>query len=210
MNLQKVAKELEPLVKLFDFRRIKGQILVNIIEPLGITPIEIILNVYRYSMLSFNSDLNDTRGIPFNYYVYDESACGSKLTIEDNGKIVQAPNGCGHQNVRAKIVLENKSIFEWDVIIEKTCSGTWVGVCASENFNYETFAGYQLTGWVLGSNDCCYGSGRYVSNYCPLFGDGARITVHLDMNERTCTFTVNDIKYSKVPSWNNLSSKLIQ
>ncbi|GBC46625.2 BTB/POZ protein [Rhizophagus irregularis DAOM 181602=DAOM 197198] len=38
---QKVAKELEPLVKLIDFRRIKGQILVHIIEPLGITQLKL-------------------------------------------------------------------------------------------------------------------------------------------------------------------------
>ena len=37
---QKVAKELEPLVKFIDFRRIKGQILADIIEPLGIIPSE--------------------------------------------------------------------------------------------------------------------------------------------------------------------------
>src|SRR5205814_8658101 len=67
---------------------------------------------------------------------------------EDNGKVVHAPDNLNSlQSVRAKMILENKGIFEWDVIIEKDCSSAWVGVCSSENFNYETFAGYQLTGW---------------------------------------------------------------
>src|SRR5205814_8189437 len=35
---QKVAKELEPLIKFIDFRRIRGQRLVSIIEPLAIIP----------------------------------------------------------------------------------------------------------------------------------------------------------------------------
>jgi hypothetical protein len=207
---QKVAKELEPLVRLIDFRRIKGRILVNIIEPLGITPAEIILNVYRYNTLSNNLDLNSTRGIPKMIYVWDELARGSKLVIEDNGKVVYAPIGLNSlQSVRAKMVLENKGIFEWDVIIEKDCSSAWVGVCSAENFNYETFAGYQITGWVFGSSSgYCYNSGNCINNYCPSFGDGTKVTVHLDMNKRTCAFTVNGTRYPKVSSWNNLPSKL--
>ncbi|CAG8726785.1 20818_t:CDS:2, partial [Rhizophagus irregularis] len=43
--------------------------------------------------------------------------------------------------------------------------------------------------------------------YCPSFHeDGARITVHLDMNKRTCVFTVNGKKYREVSEWNNLPS----
>ncbi|RIA86069.1 hypothetical protein C1645_780457, partial [Glomus cerebriforme] len=48
---QKVAKELKPLVKCIDFRRIKGQVLVDIIEPLEIIPAEIILNVYQLTFM---------------------------------------------------------------------------------------------------------------------------------------------------------------
>ncbi|CAG8761296.1 21_t:CDS:1, partial [Rhizophagus irregularis] len=181
------------------------QILVNIIEPLGITPIEIILNVYRYNTLSFNSDLNDTRG----NYVYDESACGSKLIIEDNGKVVCAPNNLTDwQSVSVKVALGNKDVFEWDVIIEKCCTSAAVGVCASENFNYETWAGYQATGWVLSSQGSSVNSNVWLGNYCPSFGDGTKITVHLDMNKRTCAFTVNGTKYPEVLAWNNLPSKL--
>ncbi|CAB5356816.1 unnamed protein product [Rhizophagus irregularis] len=213
---QKIAKVLEPLIEFIDFRRIKGSILVDIIEPLEIVPTKIILNVYRQSIKSNNFNLNDIRGIPIlpkyrineSDYVWDESACGSKLIIEDNGKIVHAQNGLrSHQNVRAKMILENNGIYEWDVIIEKVCSWSWVGV-ASENLNYEVFAGNQPTGWVLGSNGYCYNSGNHINNYCPSFGDGAIITVHLDMNKRTCAFTVNGTRYPEVPTWNNLPSKL--
>ncbi|GES97535.1 hypothetical protein GLOIN_2v1878045 [Rhizophagus clarus] len=137
----------------------------------------------------------------------DGTARRSKLIIENNGKIVQVPNDSGRQNVRAKIALEGRDIFEWDVIIEKTCTYAWVGICATENFNYEIFAGDQPTGWVLGSNGSCANSSKGI-DYCPSFGDGARITVHLDMNKRTCAFTVNGKKYPEVSAWNNLPSKL--
>ncbi|RGB33985.1 concanavalin A-like lectin/glucanase domain-containing protein [Rhizophagus diaphanus] len=208
---QKIAEELKPLIKFIDFRRIKVQIISDIIEPLGIIPIETTLSVYRYMALSINLNLSNTRAKPINlvsyYYVFDVTACGSKLIIEDNGKIVHAPNGHGFQSVRAKIALENKGIFEWDVIIEKTCGHAWVGVCASENFNYETFAGSQPTGWVLGSSGY-FGNSSKGMKYCPPFGDGTIVTVHLDMNKRTCAFTVNGTKYPQVSAWNNLPSKL--
>ncbi|CAG8703304.1 20520_t:CDS:2, partial [Rhizophagus irregularis] len=133
---QKIAKELEPLIEFIDFRRIQVQVLVDIIElePLEIVLTKIILNVYRYNTKSINS------------------ACGSKLIIEDNGKVIHARNDLDLlHSVRAKMKLENNYIFEWDVIIERDCSWSWVGVCASENFNYEIPAGKQSSGWVLGS-----------------------------------------------------------
>ena len=45
-DYQRVSKELEPLVKFIDFKRIKGHILVNIIEPLKIVPAEMTLIIY--------------------------------------------------------------------------------------------------------------------------------------------------------------------
>ncbi|UZN99713.1 uncharacterized protein OCT59_000980 [Rhizophagus irregularis] len=160
---RKVGKELEPLIKFIDFRRIKVQILADIIEPLEIVPDKIISNAYRYIALSNNLNLNNlinTRGTSINEIDYVWT-------------------------------------FKWDVIIKKNCSWSWVGVCASKNFDYQTFAGNQPTGWVFGSG-CLYNpaSGFY---YCPSFHeDGARITVYLDMNKRTCAFTVNGKKYREV------------
>ncbi|RIA87768.1 hypothetical protein C1645_827287 [Glomus cerebriforme] len=91
-----------------------------------------------YKIKKFN--LNNIRGIPIKFYVWDQSACGPKLIIEDNGKVVGAKNDCNKcQIVRAKMILENKDIFEWDVIFEKNYNSAWVGVCASENFNYESW-----------------------------------------------------------------------
>ncbi|EXX76627.1 hypothetical protein RirG_031350 [Rhizophagus irregularis DAOM 197198w] len=173
---QKVVKELEPLIKFIDFRRIKGQILVDIIEPLEIVQAKIILDVYRYYTKSNNSNLNDIRGIPKIEYVWDETACGSKLIIEDNGKVVYAPNGLN----------------------------SWRSVRAKNKLEYE---GYQFAGWIIDYNGCCYSFGNCIHNYCPRFGDGAKITVHLDANEKTCAFTVNGTKTPKLSACNNLTSK---
>ncbi|GBC03177.1 hypothetical protein RclHR1_00500025 [Rhizophagus clarus] len=214
---RKVTKELEPLIKFIDLKLIRTQILAEFIEPLGIIPIEAVLSVYRHKALLNSSDLNDIRGRPYygfneSNFSWDESACGSNLIVEHNKKVVHASKTLNFkgQSVIAKVALENKnisSIFEWDVIIEKNCQYAWVGVCSTENFNCESWAGKQPTGWVLGSSGICYTSNDR-SYYCPSFGDGTKITVHLDMNKRTCAFTINGIRYPEVAVWNNLPSKL--
>ncbi|CAB5188828.1 unnamed protein product [Rhizophagus irregularis] len=213
-QISEVTKELEPLVEFIDFRRIKRQIFADLIDPLEIIPTKIILNVYRYIAKSNSSDLNDIRGIPtsiykFNEsdYVWDESACGSNLIIEDNGKVVRtkSANVYNYQSVRAKLALENENIFEWDVIIEKVSVYFHIGVCTLENFESESWVSY---GWVLCSDGKCCNFGNWQLDYCPEFINGARITVHLDMNKRTCAFTVDGTKYPVVSTWNNLPSKL--
>ncbi|CAB5188834.1 unnamed protein product [Rhizophagus irregularis] len=206
---QKITKELEPLVKYIDFNQIKGNILTDIIEPLEIVSPKIILDAYRQKARSHKTDLNGIRGVHINEsnYTWDES-CDSSLFIEENGKLVSAKSNCNLQTcVKANLTLENQGIFEWDVIIEKLCEYAWIGVCAPENFNCLAFAGYQTTGWVLGSNGLCWNSRKEI-RYCLPFGEGTRITVHLDMNKRTCAFTVNGIRYPEVSTWNNLPSKL--
>ncbi|POG59993.1 hypothetical protein GLOIN_2v810459 [Rhizophagus irregularis DAOM 181602=DAOM 197198] len=174
---QKVAQELEHLIEYIDFRRIKKS-QFDFIEPLKIIPAEII----QHNSELINSDLNNIRGIPIyrikeSELFWDESACGSNLVIEDNGKIIQASNNCkSHQSARANILIEDK--------------------------------GNQPNGWVLGSGGAFRNNNNFVRNYCPSFHkDGARITVHLDMNKRTCAFTVNGIKYREILEWNNLPSK---
>jgi hypothetical protein len=209
---QKVADKLEPLIKFIDIRRFKGQVLDNIIEPLKIIPTEIILDANHNNTKSIQFTLNDIQEIPtsiykFNEsdYVWDESTCGSKLIIEANGKVVSALDDCNlNQCVKSKMALGDKGIFEWDIIIEKTCAQAWIGVSASENLNYENLA---LTGWVICSNSYYYNSKSW-SSYCPSFENGTRITVRLDMNKSSCTFKVNGKRYPQISEWNNLPSKL--
>jgi hypothetical protein len=210
-NHQKIAKELEPLVKFIDFRRIEVQILANIVEPLKIVKSEIIICAYQYIIMTNHSDLNAIRGIPIyilneSELVWDKSACGSEVIIEDNGKIARTQAVYKYDSVRTQMILDKNYTFVWNVIIERYCEYAYVGVCASENFNYDHSAGSQNTGWVLGPDGYCwnFGSKRY---YCPKFKEGAKITIHLDMNKRTLAFTVNGTKYPEL-KWNKLPSKL--
>ena len=128
----------------------------------------------------------------------------------DNGKVVQASDYCClYQNVRALVALNNKyndGIFEWDVIVEKVdkdCDTIYIGVCASADFDRE-----DADEWVLKSNGICLNDQLVETKYCPTFGEGAKITVHLDMNNKTCVFTINGKGYPIVSNWNNLPSEL--
>ena len=160
------------LTKFIDFRRIKGQIFVDVIEPLNIIP-EIVLNFYRNMAKSCALNLNHTRGIP----VWNASACGSGLILDDDGKVVRVIRDCGYKSVRSKMTLDNESIFEWDVIFRdnEELYSAYVGVCAPENFDYEASVEVQSTNWVLDSSDGQFWDSENWKNYCPSFGNGSKI-----------------------------------
>ncbi|GBB86175.1 hypothetical protein RclHR1_12620002 [Rhizophagus clarus] len=87
----KVAKKLEPLVRFIDFDQIKGEILVEIIEPLEIVSFEIILSIYRHRVLSNDIYSNGIRGKPLKRdYALDESEAFGYAA--------------NHHNVRAKMM----------------------------------------------------------------------------------------------------------
>ena len=184
--------------------------MVSIIEPLEIISNELLINAYRRKAISNNSDFDEFRGTAKFSLVWDESGCRSMLVIEDNGKVVRAQNDCGSLKcVRAKVMFENKGIFEWDVMIKESKGVRFeVGVCASEYFKYEISVGGEPAGWVLNS-DAEFWDSKTWERYCPKFVDNSKITVHLDMYKRTLAFAVNGTKYPELSGCdNNLPSKL--
>jgi hypothetical protein len=199
INHQKIIKKLNPLIKFIDFRRIKGQILVDIIEPLGIVSDDVIVNAYRY-MAKSDNNLKGIRGIPSLYksaYVWDDLSCGSKLIIEDNGRVVRTSDSLdSFQGVKTKMRIESKGIFEWNIIIEKNNNNIYIG-----------FSTTRTDKFLLRSDGYCNGSEKLLS-YCPPFKDGTKVTIHLNNIKRTCAFTVNGIKYPEVPNWNKFPGEL--
>ncbi|CAB5363511.1 uncharacterized protein OCT59_000766 [Rhizophagus irregularis] len=202
VNRQEIAKELKPLVKFIDFGQIQIKIIIDIIEPLEITPS---VRVYGHQIRSQNSGINYIRGIPSLYkfaYVWDRSRCGSNLIIEDNGEVVQAASDCrNYQSVKAKIAFESKELFEWEITVEVFRDTVWVGLTSRKGF-----------AWAIGSDGSYYNADsktkEKTKNYCRPFGQGTKVIVHLDMNKRTCAFTVDNIRYPIISKWDNLPSKV--
>ncbi|CAB5205972.1 uncharacterized protein OCT59_021363 [Rhizophagus irregularis] len=206
---QQIIEELNPLIKYIDFKLIHGNVLANIIEPLNIIPMQVLYDAFRYHAKSNYNKLIRFRGCNKAILVWDETACGSNLVIKDNGCVVCAANcvyGC--QTVRSKFGFSDTGIYEWNIIIEKYCANSWIGICEAVNVDYEKWAGVQANAWVLGSNGSCYNNFIETIGYCPPFGEGDIITVHLNMNERSCAFSINGRRYPPVSAWKNLPTKL--
>ena len=211
INRPEIVEILAELIDYIDFRRIDGKILLDVIDPLGIVPTEMFVNAYRF-ILKNKGGLPPTRGIPYGCnrsgYVWDKKPGGSLLSIDKGGAVVRANKEClSHQNARARVEICDRGVYEWDVIIERSCSYAWVGICASENFLFDGFVGLKANGWVFGSNGQCYSNNKCI-NYGSTFGEGDIITVHLNMDNRTCAFSINGKRYPTVSSWTNLPSKV--
>ncbi|RIA87114.1 hypothetical protein C1645_828271 [Glomus cerebriforme] len=213
VDSEKIFEILEPLTKFIDFKRIKGSVLTDIIEPLEIVSPKILNNAYRYKTKHRNSDLNGFRGVAPSLFMFDESDCvwdeyshGSHISIMDDRKVIETSSP-KHQFALAKIQCE-RGIYEWDVVIEKYCAYVWIGVCTTEIFDYSEFMEGKSTTWMLASSGDCSNNGKKFS-YCPPFiGDYKTVTVHLDMTKKTIAFTVDGKRYQEVSGWNNLPSIL--
>ena len=67
----------------------------------------------------------------------------------------------------------------------------------SEGYNFEGALNHAT--WAIDTDGSYFNlsntdSDRRTCGYCLQFGDGVKITVHLDMNRRTLAFTVNGKK----------------
>jgi hypothetical protein len=111
------------------------------------------------------------------------------------------------ENVKGNILINDKGIYEWNLIVDKGCKKMYVGICASKSFDVERFAGYQKNGWVFASSGLYWNDGRF--KRCETtYGEGDKITVHLNMTEKTIAFSINDKRLPTVSTWRRLPSKI--
>ncbi|GBB96041.1 hypothetical protein RclHR1_02670010 [Rhizophagus clarus] len=106
-----------------------------------------------------------------------------------------------HEWVRTKFPFSGHDLIEWDIVVEKMCKSFWVGVCSDNGFNVNSnsWLGQHSYGWVLGSNGfiCHHKKDKdpFKNKYGRKFNEKSRITVRLDMKERTCSFAIDGTKY---------------
>ena len=123
----------------------------------------------------------------------------SDLNIINNGKIVEARKECRRAVIRAdgfERTRGTRFIYEWTVIIEKTCSQFLVVICPSDDFSMNDFS--VRNALCLGSSGICYNKDERIEDYCSRFKEGVIITVHFNMNNKTCAFTVNGRRFPEV------------
>ncbi|CAG8532647.1 16830_t:CDS:1 [Acaulospora morrowiae] len=199
---------INPVIEHIDFRRIKGIILAKIIEPLDIIPYNKIMDSYRFQVCKENP-LSEYYGyFRISDIRWDRNGCGLGLNISEYGRTVNAPqNITQHQSVRTNYLMSSGA-HEFRILIEKNCAYAFVGICG-EGLNFSTFAGYQPYGWVLSSSGDCVHDNDNGIHITPTFQqDNVKIIVHLNMDDKTVAFSVNDTRYPPVASWNNLPRNL--
>lgn len=141
-------------------------------------------------------------------FIWDESACGSDLVIEKTGSTVRALSSCkSTENVKGKILINDKGIYEWNLIVDKGCKKMYIGICAGKSFDVESFAGYQRNGWVFASSGLYWNDSKFKRGEAT-YAEGDKITVHLNMNEKTLAFSINDKRYPEISTWRKLPSKI--
>ncbi|CAG8450602.1 5246_t:CDS:2 [Paraglomus occultum] len=211
--LNKFTDIISPVCQYVDFRRIQAEVLQDVIEPLDIIPKETLLETYRVQARNkgpLSCRRGDPKAVPLptavselatsstlrwdEQFYWDKFKCGDKLIISANSTLVETNSRCqGHQSVSAKLPIGDNGVYEWDFVIVRTCGVMWIGLCG-EGIDFGKFLGTQ-NAWVVGSNGTKYNPPAFSSQYGVAFGDNTTVTIHLDMNQRTCAFTINGVKY---------------
>ena len=129
---------------------------------------------------------------------WDDHAHGSKMCLDETPFTVVSKSASSLEWIRTAVPISGQSLVEWDIVIEKICDFFWVGICTENGFNvdYNSWLGRQAYGWLLGSNGViCHNISDYKNKYGQMFGENDRITVHLNMEEKTCSFSINGKRY---------------
>ncbi|CAG8501737.1 3163_t:CDS:1 [Acaulospora morrowiae] len=202
-----ISQKLESLIEFIDLRRINGKIITNIIEPLNLITQENIMNAFRSHIREeIHSSFRGIQYLP-KEIKWDENGCGSNLVITDGYTVSSTRKG--YQSVRTNYLMSG-GIHELCIKIEEFGGDIGIGVC-SEGLNYMDWAGHQAHGWILISSG---GTGHNeFSRRCPDIAQpfncpGSEVTVHLNMDKKTCAFSINGKRYPPIPEWNDLPPRL--
>ncbi|CAG8751969.1 16753_t:CDS:1 [Dentiscutata erythropus] len=202
-----ITKQITPLLKFINWNHIDNKIIEEIIQPLKIVPEEILKEAYTFKA---NKRLifKEKNGNPFKF---DSASSGKQLIFNEDysevSSVVTKPEMMIYQSVRSQYIITESGEHEWEVIIEEIgdASNCYIGIC-DEYCEFNTFLGNSVNAWVFNRQGTCWNNGIF-SRYGSEFNVGDTITVHVDMDQRTCAFSVNGKRHPPV-NWTNLPSKL--
>ncbi|GES78614.1 hypothetical protein GLOIN_2v1546064 [Rhizophagus clarus] len=207
-----VAKRMNYYLKLLtpciDLRRIESDYIIKKIEPMNVFPSEMITDAYRFKLQEENNLFRSIRGIPI--FRWNENNLRNNLYISKDGFTLQADQNLdAYKHVMGDLIIRGKGIYEWDIIIEKLCKIIYIGICDHKKFNQECYNNNnQYYGWVLGSDGFVYNKKNWKKYTSEKFKEGDKVTIHLNMTDKTCAFSVNNIRNDYVSEWKNIPSEV--
>ncbi|RIA85820.1 concanavalin A-like lectin/glucanase domain-containing protein [Glomus cerebriforme] len=177
-----------------NLEQIHPLIISNIIEPLsGLISSNKLSDIRRRYASLAGKYIYMSREVPSLQW----STCGYNMCLYRSPFVVTS-NSLSQGWVRTVVPVSGRGLVEWDIVVEKMCRQFWVGICTVKGFDvdYDSWLGKHEYGWVFGSNGfICHNTSNSIDRYGQNFNEKDKITVHLDMDERTCSFSVNERRY---------------
>ncbi|CAG8604418.1 9594_t:CDS:2, partial [Acaulospora morrowiae] len=205
-DVSRISKNLEPLVDMIDLTCIDGKVLADLIEPLNIISSDKLMSAYkvhlRGSILPKFRGIQDSQILASKDVRWDIHECDQKIHLDNDGHVASINSDISYiQRAKTNYVLVS-GIHECKFVIEKLDKSVWIGVCSeycrlSENNE-----------WTLGSDGFCHHNDDSIKYFSKEIVEGTKITVHVDMDKRTCAFSINGKKHSPVTSWTDFPSRL--
>ncbi|GBB88631.1 hypothetical protein RclHR1_01520016 [Rhizophagus clarus] len=199
-EVEEIRSHLIPLIDYINLNRMDTEEIKLHVEPFDIFSAKYISDVYFSKAL--DDELKFIRGMPIFKWT---STLDNQIIITNGGFVAEVTQ---HKSILGDLVFKsNKSngIYEWDISIEKLCGNIYIGICdINEDLNK---IHQKYHGWVLGSDGYVYYKKKW-KRYDAKFKEGDKVTVHLDMKNRTCAFSINNNKKSIVSEWKNIPSQV--
>ncbi|RGB40937.1 hypothetical protein C1646_663427 [Rhizophagus diaphanus] len=197
---QGVQKYLNPLADFINLNRMDAEEIKQRIEPFNIYSDKKLKEVY-FSM-AVGKGLGFIRGVPI--FKWKSGILG--LNVFDGGFTVEAYESIQPKSILGDLIFKGRGVYEWNILVEKLCKTIYIGICNNINVNFKK-NDQDYHGWVLGSDGYVYHEKNY-KWYDAKFKEGDKVTVRLDMKNRTCAFSVNDIRKLTVSEWKNIPSQV--
>ncbi|CAG8452021.1 2715_t:CDS:1 [Acaulospora colombiana] len=205
-----IANKLSPLIDFIDLRRIDGLILADIIEPLDLIKKDHLYKIYRsYARREYFSPF---RGISCSRenIKWEKNGCSQNLIISPDGYTVYHEGRKGYQSIRTNLLMD-EGFYELHIKIEKLVNeggDVGFGVCG-EGLDYLNWAGCQKNGWVLSTNaTALHNEHRTPIQMPPFRRVNVEVIVHLDMENKTCAFTIDGKSYPPIAEWKDFPPRL--
>ncbi|RIA98953.1 hypothetical protein C1645_588186 [Glomus cerebriforme] len=197
-EIKEIRKCLTPFTHYIDLNRMDAKEIEQYIEPYNVFSVKKVKNVYRSKALG--EGLEFIRGVPIFKWKYDVN-----LKVSNGGFTIETKKIMSSKSIFGDLIFKGQGVYEWNILIEKLYKTVYIGICdINENLKKKD---RNYHGWVLGSDGYVYHKDEW-KWYDAKYKEGDKVTVHLDMKNKTCAFSINKNKKPIVSEWKNISSEV--
>ncbi|CAG8524655.1 2096_t:CDS:1 [Ambispora gerdemannii] len=204
-----LLKQIDQLLPLIDLQLINVKIIGLIIDPLRLFSLKCVNEAYRLHAIS-KHPTKTTRGAFVNKQItWNKLQCGPHMIVHQHDEtVVESFTRGRSQMAIAKQAFKGKDIFQWDIVIEQNSQHVAIGVISSTEIEqsepeFSKSLIWQPDCWCISSDGSYYSKLYHIVQIkqeyeLAAFKEGDTVTSHLDMSERTLSFSINGIKMKTV------------